>query len=147
MRRKFDCEIGLSDHTLGVGVAVASIALGATIIEKHFTLSREDGGVDSDFSMEPDEMKNLVDETKRAWQSYGTIRYGATKSEEKSLKYRRSLYITNDMSEGEVFTTKNLRAIRPGYGLETKHLENILGLKVNKDVIKGTPMNWDLVKK
>ncbi len=147
MRKIFNCEIGLSDHTLGIGVAVASVALGATVIEKHLTLSREDGGVDSDFSMEPNEMRDLVNETERAWRSYGTIRYGATKAEEKSLKYRRSLYITNDMKEGEVLTIKNLRAIRPGYGLETKYLEKLLGQKVTKDVIKGTPMNWSLVKK
>ena len=147
MRKIFNCEIGLSDHTLGIGVAVASVALGASVIEKHFTLSRQDGGVDSDFSMEPNEMRNLVDETARAWQSYGTIIYGATKAEEKSLKYRRSLYIANDMKEGEIFTIKNLRAVRPGYGLETKHLEKLLGQKITKDATKGTPMNWNLVKK
>jgi pseudaminic acid synthase len=147
MRKIFNCEIGLSDHTLGIGVAVASVALGASVIEKHFTLSRQDGGVDSDFSMEPNEMRNLVDETARAWQSYGTIIYGATKAEEKSLKYRRSLYIANDMKEGEIFTIKNLRAVRPGYGLETKHLEKLLGQKITKDATKGTPMNWNLVIK
>lgn len=147
MRKIFNCEIGLSDHTLGIGVAVASVALGATVIEKHFTLSRQDGGVDSHFSMEPDEMRNLVNETMRAWQSYGTVSYGATKAEKNSLKYRRSLYITNDMKKSDVFTTKNLRAIRPGYGLETKYLEKILGQRITKDTPKGTPMNWSLVKK
>jgi N-acetylneuraminate synthase len=146
MRKIFNCEIGLSDHTMGIGVSVASVALGVTIIEKHFTLSRQDGGVDSNFSMEPNEMNNLVIETERAWRSYGVIKYGITKSEEKSIKYRRSLYVTQDMKAGEVLTTKNLRAIRPGYGLKTKYLEILLGKTVIKDVKKGTPMNWNLVK-
>lgn len=147
MRKLFNCEVGLSDHTMGIGVAVASVSLGASVIEKHFTISREDGGVDSDFSMEPDEMRQLVVETERAWSAYGTVGYGATKSEEKSVKYRRSLYITNNVKAGEVLTPENLRAIRPGYGLETKYLSDLLGCKVIKDVCIGTPMSWDLIKK
>jgi pseudaminic acid synthase len=147
LRRLFNCEIGLSDHTMGIGVSIASVAMGASIIEKHMTLSRKEGGVDSDFSMEPHEMNNLVIVTERVWRSYGTVSYGATEAEKKSLKYRRSLYITHDMKAGEVLSAKNLRAIRPGYGLETKYLNELLGQKVNRDLIRGTPMNWDFVKK
>lgn len=145
MRDLFDCEVGLSDHTLGIGAAVASVALGATFIEKHFTLSRAEGGVDATFSLEPEEMKMLVEETKRAWQALGKITYGTTKKEKKSLKFRRSLYVAEDMKTGDKFTPQNLRIIRPGYGLEPKYYELILGKKIRKDVKKGTPLSWDLV--
>ena len=147
MRKLYDCEVGLSDHTLGIGVSVASVVLGATIIEKHLTLKRKDGGVDSIFSMEPNEMKYLVDETKRAWQAFGSIKFGPTKSEEKSLKYRRSLYISKEIKKGEALTSQNIKAIRPGYGMETKYLEDLLGRKVNKDLSAGTPMSWDFLEK
>jgi pseudaminic acid synthase len=147
MRKLFDCEVGLSDHTKGIGVSVASVLMGASVIEKHLTLNRLDGGVDSDFSMEPDEMTNLVTETDRAWRAYGDVSYGATKSEKKSLKYRRSLYIVENIKAGEVLSKKNLKAIRPGYGLKTKYLEELLGQTITKDVSVGTPMNWDIVKK
>ncbi|OEF98930.1 pseudaminic acid synthase [Vulcanibacillus modesticaldus] len=145
MKKLFDCQIGLSDHTLGIGVAIASVALGATIIEKHFTLSREDGGVDSAFSIEPKEMKALVIESKRAWQALGKVSYGVTEKERDSMKYRRSLYITQNMKAGEVLTKENVRSIRPGYGLEPKFYEVILGKKVKKDVEKGTPLSWELI--
>lgn len=145
MRELFGCVVGLSDHTMGVGVSVASVALGAAVIEKHFTTSRSDGGVDSSFSMEPDEMANLVVETKRAWESLGGISYGPTKAEESSLKYRRSLYITEDMKAGDRITEDNLRAIRPGLGIAPKHIESVLGLSVKKDLIKGTAFTWDLI--
>lgn len=145
MRELFGCEVGLSDHTLGIGVAVASVALGATVIEKHFTSSRADGGVDSAFSMEPDEMKHLVIETKRAWQALGGVRYGATKLEKESLAFRRSLYITRDMNAGEVLSVDNVRAIRPGYGLPPKYLDILLGRKVKCDVRKGTPLSWNIL--
>lgn len=145
MRNLFNCEVGLSDHSLGLGVAVASVALGAIVIEKHFTLSRTDGGVDSVFSMEPDEMTALVLETERAWESLGEIKYGPTKEEKKSLLFRRSLYIAEDMIAGEIFTEKNLRIIRPGFGLPPKYYDIIIGRKVTKDVNKGTPISWDLV--
>jgi pseudaminic acid synthase len=145
MRELFDCEVGLSDHTMGIGVSVASVALGATVIEKHFTLSRADGGVDSTFSMEPDEMTQLVIETKRAWQALGNISYGPTEKEIKSLVYRRSLYITKDLKAGEQLTHENLRAIRPGLGLPPKYLCLLLGKPVNKNIKKGTAMSWDLV--
>lgn len=145
MRELFDCQVGLSDHTMGVGVAVASVALGATVIEKHFTLRRADGGVDSAFSMEPEELKALVVETKRAWQSLGKINYGATKKEQASMQYRRSIYIAQDMKAGDMFTKENLRVIRPGLGLPPKYYERLLGKQVRVDVKKGTPVSWDLL--
>lgn len=145
MRDLFNCQIGLSDHTSGTGVAVASVALGATFIEKHFTLSRAEGGVDAAFSMEPEEMKSLVVETKRAWEALGKIHYGPTKNEENSLKFRRSLYVAEDMKAGDIFTEKNLRVVRPGYGLAPRYYEVILGRKVNRDVEKGTAVSWDML--
>lgn len=145
MRSLFGCEVGISDHTLGIGVAVASVALGATVIEKHFTLSRSDGGVDAAFSLEPGEMSALVEESRRAWEALGAICYGVTEKEKASLKFRRSLYIAKDMLEGEVFTPENLRAIRPGFGLLPKYFERFLGKKVTRAVKKGTPLNWDLI--
>ena len=145
MQKLFDCPVGLSDHTMGIGVAVASIALGACMIEKHFTLSRADGGVDSAFSTEPEEMRQLVIETERAWQAMGRISYSPGEQESKSLKFRRSLYIARDMAAGEVLTPDNLRIIRPGYGLEPKYYDVLLGKRINRDVKKGTPLNWDLI--
>lgn len=145
LRELFGTEVGLSDHTMGVGVSVASVALGATVVEKHFTLARADGGVDSAFSMEPAEMASLVVETERAWQALGTVSYGATAAEEKSKVFRRSLYIAEDMKAGEVFTPANLRAIRPGFGLPPKFIELVMGKTVKHDVKKGTPLSWDLL--
>lgn len=145
MRELFGCEVGLSDHTMGLGVSVASVALGATVIEKHFTLNRADGGVDSAFSMEPDEMAQLVIETERAWQALGHVSYGPTEAEKKSLQYRRSLYIVQDMEAGEELTGVNLRRIRPGQGLLPKYYELLLGRKVRQSIKKGTPVTWDLV--
>jgi N-acetylneuraminate synthase len=115
------------------------------VIEKHFTLNRADGGVDSTFSMEPAEMSQLVIETERAWQSLGKVSYGATEKEKKSLVFRRSLYIVKDMQAGEVLTTENLRAIRPGLGLPPKYFATLLGKKLSQDVKRGTPMSWDLI--
>ncbi len=145
MRDLFQCEIGLSDHTLGIGVSVASVAMGATVIEKHFTLSRSDGGVDSTFSMEPAEMSALVIETERAWQSLGEIKYGPTEKEISSLQFRRSLYIVEDMDKGDLITEKNVRSIRPGGGLEPKYFDIVLGRKVNRKVEKGTGLSWELI--
>ena len=144
LRELFGCEVGLSDHTMGVGVAVASVALGATVIEKHFTLSRAEGGVDSAFSMEPAEMAQLVVETERAWRALGRVAYGATGAEQKSLQFRRSLYVVKDMKEGDVLSRENVRAIRPGLGLPPKHLDAVLGRRVKHDVPRGTPLSWDL---
>jgi pseudaminic acid synthase len=145
MRELFDCEVGLSDHTMGIGVSVASVGLGATVIEKHFTLNRADGGVDSTFSMEPSEMSQLVVETERAWQSLGSVSYGPIEAEKKSIAYRRSLYIVKDMKAGDVLTLMNVRAIRPGLGLPTKYLDILLGKKINQDIAIGTPLSWKLV--
>lgn len=145
MRELFGCEVGLSDHTLGIGVSVASVALGATVIEKHFTLNRDDGGVDSMFSMEPAEMSQLVVETERAWQSLGQVSYGVTEAEKKSIQFRRSLYIVQDLQAGDVLTRENVRAIRPGLGLPTKYLEQVLGKTVKQDVLRGTALGWGLI--
>jgi N-acetylneuraminate synthase len=145
MRDLFGCEVGLSDHTLGFGAAVASVALGATVIEKHFTLNRVDGGVDSAFSLEPKEMKSLVEETKRAWQSLGQVTYGPMEAEKKSMIFRRSLYITKDLKSGDVLTRENVSSIRPGHGLAPKYLDVVLGRKVIRDISLGTPLNWDLM--
>lgn len=147
MRDLFQCQVGLSDHTLGIGVAVASVALGATVIEKHFTLSRAEGGVDAAFSLEPHEMKLLVEETERAWQALGTISYGVTENEQKSLRFRRSIYVTRDIKAGEKLTKENIRVIRPGFGLAPKYYGMVLGSIVNQDVSKGTPLTWDLLVK
>jgi pseudaminic acid synthase len=145
MRELFDCEVGLSDHTLGLGVSVASVALGASVIEKHFTLNRADGGVDSTFSMEPAEMAQLVVESERAWQALGQVSYGATEAEKKSIVFRRSLYVVKDLQNGDVLTKENLRVIRPGFGLPPKFYEMILGKRVSRNIAKGTPMSWDLI--
>lgn len=146
MREMFGCEIGLSDHTMGVGVAVAAVAHGATVIEKHFTLSRADGGVDSAFSMEPAEMAQLVAETKRAWQSLGHVSYGPTEAELSSLQYRRSLYVVQNLKAGAVLTRHNVRAIRPGLGLPPKYFEVVLGRVLNQDVVRGTALDWGLIR-
>ena len=146
LRELFDCQVGLSDHTMGVGVSVASVVLGATVIEKHFTLARADGGVDSTFSLEPEELRQLVIETERAWQSIGVVKYGATQAEQKSLQFRRSLYFTTSVKAGEVLTSENVRAIRPGFGLPPEHLHEVLGMTVREDVDRGTPVNWKLLR-
>jgi N-acetylneuraminate synthase len=145
LRDLFGCEVGLSDHTMGIGVSVGSVVLGATVIEKHFTLNRGDGGVDSAFSMEPTEMAQLVIETERAWQSLGRISYGPTEGEKKSLVFRRSIYVTQDMKAGELLTPDNLRCIRPGMGLPPKYFNILLGRRVNQDVKKGTPFEFELI--
>ncbi len=145
MRELFACEVGLSDHTMGVGVSVASVALGASVIEKHFTLSRADGGVDSALSLEPHEMRALVDETDRAWRSLGAVSYGPTDAELKSLKYRRGLRVVADLAAGDVLTPANVRAIRPGGPLKTGSLDLVLGRKVKVAVKRGTALSWDLI--
>jgi N-acetylneuraminate synthase len=145
MRELFGCHIGLSDHTLGIGAAIASVALGAVAIEKHFTLARSDGGVDADFSLEPEELRRLVEESARAWQATGCVHYGLTEDEKGSRIFRRSLYIATDMRAGDVFTPSNLRAVRPGLGLPPKFIDMILGKRISRDAGKGTPLSWDLV--
>lgn len=145
MREMFGCEVGLSDHTMGVGVAVASVALGATVIEKHFTLDRADGGVDSAFSMEPHEMSQLVRETQSAWLALGRVSYGPTAAESKSLQFRRSLYIVKDIKAGDILTKENVRAIRPGLGLPPKYLDMVLGKAAKYDIARGTALQWGLI--
>lgn len=130
---------------MGVGVSVASVALGATVIEKHFTLNRADGGVDSTFSMEPAEMAQLVVETERAWQALGQVSYGATEPEKTSIAHRRSLYVVKELKAGDVLTEYNVRAIRPGLGLPTKYLPQVLGKAVKQDVTRGTALAWELI--
>lgn len=145
LRDLFQCAVGLSDHTMGVGAAVASVALGACVIEKHFTLRRADGGVDSAFSLEPDELRSLVVESERAWRALGQVSYGPTDAERKSLQFRRSLYVGQDMKAGEVFTPDSLRRIRPGAGLAPKYYDLLLGRAVRHDVARGTPVSWDIL--
>lgn len=144
LREAFGTEVGLSDHTMGAGVAVASVALGAVVVEKHFTLSRADGGVDSTFSLEPAEMAALVVETQRAWESLGRVSYGPTPAEQKSLQFRRSLYVVEDIPAGAKLTAQNVRAIRPGSGLSPKYMTQVIGRAVARDVKRGTPVSWDL---
>jgi pseudaminic acid synthase len=143
MRDTFGCEVGLSDHTMGCGVAVAAVAFGAVVIEKHFTLRRADGGVDSTFSLEPAEFKMLRIETERAWQSLGSVVYGGTSDEAKSRVFRRSLYISCDVREGDRLTPENLRAVRPGLGLPPRFADVIMGKRVNRDLPAGTPLSWE----
>lgn len=143
LRKLFNCEVGISDHTFGIGVSVAAITLGASVIEKHFTLSRAEGGVDSKFSMEPNEFRQLVEEANRAWESIGEIKYGPTKSEEKSLIFRRSIYVAEDIRKGEKFSNKNLRIVRPGMGAPPHLLKTFLGKTANKNYRKGTPFNFE----
>ena len=144
MRNMFDCEVGLSDHTCGIGVAVAAVVHGASVIEKHFTLSKVAGGVDSEFSIEPREMKALVIETERAWESIGQVKYGPSESEKTTFRHRQSLYIAEDMKKGDVLNKKNLRIIRPGLGLPPKYYDVVLGRKIKKNVKKGEPLKWEL---
>jgi pseudaminic acid synthase len=138
-----DCVIGLSDHTMGIGASVGAVALGARVIEKHFTLRRADGGVDSAFSLEPEELKALVVETERAFLAMGGIQLDTQKSEEKSRQFKRSIYVAKDIKQGEFFTIENTRVIRPGDGLEPKFYENTLGKVAKKDLAKGTPLKWE----
>lgn len=146
MKELFHCRVGLSDHTLGIGAAVASIALGGTVIEKHFTLSRAEGGVDSAFSLEPDEMALLVRECNTAWQALGHISYEVAEQEKKSLQFRRSLYIVEDLKKGDILTEKNVRSIRPGLGLSPKYYDIVLGKRVKCDVKRGTGLSWDVIE-
>ena len=145
MRSRYGCEIGISDHTMGIGVSVAAVALGATVIEKHFTLQRSDGGVDSAFSMEPQEMAQLVIETERAWQSMGKVQHGPTEKEKASLVFRRSLYVVADVKAGEKLTSENVRAIRPGNGIAPKFYDEVIGKTAKRDIARGTPLSQDLI--
>jgi pseudaminic acid synthase len=145
LQQLFNCVVGLSDHTMGIGASVAAVALGARVIEKHFTLRRADGGVDSTFSLEPEEMKALVVESERAFLALGQIQYGIQNAEEKSRAFKRSIYISKDMKSGDTITLDNVRIIRPGLGLESRYLDLIIGRKLRKDVTAGTPLTWEII--
>ena len=141
----FDVPVGLSDHTMGVGASVAAVALGASVIEKHFTLRRADGGVDSTFSLEPQELKLLVEESERAFLALGDIQYGVQKAENKSRQFKRSIYVAQDLQAGDLFTKENLRVIRPNNGLEPKYLDQVLGKTAKTAIKAGTPLTWELL--
>lgn len=145
LKELFQCEVGLSDHTPGVGAAVAAVAYGASVVEKHFTLRRADGGVDSAFSLEPSELRQLVVETERAWRSLGRISYGPTAAEKSSIQFRRSIYVVRPIAAGEEFTRENLRIIRPGFGMPPAALEQVLGRTATRDLARGTALQWSLL--
>jgi N-acetylneuraminate synthase len=145
IRDAFDVVVGLSDHTKGIGAAVAAVALGACLIEKHVTLARADGGVDSDFSLEPHELKALAEETDTAWQALGEVRLDPTAGEAESRRLRRSLYVVADVRAGDVVTEENVRSIRPAGGLEPVQLDVVLGRTFRADAARGTALTWDLV--
>ena len=146
MMNLFNCDIGLSDHTLGIGTSIAAVSHGACLIEKHFTLDRKEGGVDSQFSLEPNEFKLLVEETERAWNSLGNVYYGPTADENNASKKRRSIYISKDLKKGEVLSNINLKIIRPGLGLRPNLIDTVLGRKISRDVMRGTALTWDLIE-
>lgn len=140
LRQLFNCEIGLSDHTMGIGVPCAAVTLGATVVEKHFCLDRNEGGVDSAFSLEPAELKSLVIETERAWQSIGKVQYGIQETEKKSLLFKRSIYVVKNIEAGEIFTKESIRIIRPGDGMHPRYYETIQGKVANISYKAGTPL-------
>jgi len=146
LEQLFGYPVGLSDHTIGIGTSVAAVGLGASVIEKHFTLNRDDGGVDSAFSLTPDEMTLLVRETRQAWQSIGAVQYGPSKQEKASLQFRRSIYACADIRAGEPLTRENIRIIRPGFGLPPKYYDLLLGMRAASAISRGTPLKWDLLK-
>ncbi len=146
LSRLFDnIQVGISDHTMGIGVSIAAVAMGATVIEKHFTLSRADGGVDSVFSLEPEELEQLCIETEKASLSMGRIKYGVLESETKNISFKRSIYVIKTILKGETIQPKHLKIIRPGFGLEPKYYNNILGKEVKTDIVAGTPLTWNLL--
>lgn len=147
LARRFEVPVGLSDHTMDIAVPVAAVALGACIIEKHFTLSRSLKGPDSAFSLEPAEFKAMVEAVRVAEKALGEIHFGLTDSERSSRVFRRSLFVVRDVRQGEAFSNENVRSIRPGHGLHTRHFEQIVGKRASRDIERGTPLNWDLVAK
>lgn len=142
LRETFDCIVGVSDHSLGSEVAIAAVAMGAKVIEKHFTLSRAEGGADSAFSMEPDEFRNMVQSIRNVEKAIGKVTYNLSDRQLKSKERSRSLYVVEDIKKGELITERNVKSIRPGYGLHTKYYEEVLGRKANQDIRKGTALNW-----
>ena len=145
MQKNFNCHVGLSDHTLGIGAAIASVALGARVIEKHVTLKRSDGGVDSAFSLEPEELAELVSQSATAQQSIGQVSFGPTEAELSSLRFRRSIYVVKPVKKGETVSRDNIRVIRPGGGLAPKHIDKVLGKTFSDDYEQGTPFSWDML--
>ncbi|WP_027187362.1 pseudaminic acid synthase [Desulfovibrio cuneatus] len=145
MSQLFDCPVGLSDHTTGSAVAVASVALGACLIEKHFTLSRADGGPDDSFSMQPEEFKQMVQDVRTAEKALGKVNYTRTAKEQQSVVFRRSLFVVKDMQAGEIFTEENVRSIRPGHGLHTRYFHDVLGKKCTCAIAMGTPLSWNML--
>jgi pseudaminic acid synthase len=143
LRDAFGCQVGLSDHTAGIGASVAAVALGASVIEKHFVLDRNAGGVDAAFSLEPQELTLLISETKMAWQAMGEVRYGGTAAEDMSKQYRRSIYVCRDIGAGETFSADNLKIVRPAFGLAPKHWDNVLGKVAKQDLPLGTALGWE----
>ena len=137
LKQLFDCKVGLSDHTLGIGVAIASVALGATVVEKHFCLSRAEGGVDSAFSMEPQEMKMLTEEVNRAYLALGKVSYGVLDAEKNSRIFKRSIYVSKDIKAGEIFTKDNIKVVRPGDGLHPRYYESLLGGVAKENIKRG----------
>lgn len=140
MVEKFGCKVGLSDHTMGIVVPVAAVALGATVVEKHFTLNRADGGADSGFSLEPDEFKAMAEAIRITESALGSISYGGTEGEQKGKSFRRSLFVVKDMKSGEIFSEDNVRSIRPGYGLPPKYIDEVCGKVAACDILRGTPL-------
>lgn len=145
MRKAFDISVGLSDHSLGNCISVAASAKGACVIEKHMTLRRSDGGPDAAFSMEPEEFKEMVDNIRTVEKALGIVTYDLTKKQSNERQHSRSLFIVKDIKAGEVFTNDNIRSIRPGFGIETKYIKDIIGKKAKQDIKKGTPMSWNLI--
>jgi pseudaminic acid synthase len=145
LQKLFNCIVGLSDHTMGIGASVASVALGARVIEKHFTLNRADGGVDSTFSLEPSELKSLVIESERAFLALGDVQYGIQETETKSSLFKRSIYVSKNIRAGEMLTKDHLKIIRPGLGLSPRYFDLVIGRQVKKDVSAGTPLSFDLI--
>ena len=147
LRKRFKINVGLSDHTEGIGVAVASVAFGSVLIEKHFTLNKNDGGLDDSFSINPQELRNLVIETKRAWKSKGRVYYGISKSEKASLIFKRSIYVSKDIKKNELITKHNIKVIRPNLGLHPKYYDYVIGKRVKKKLLKASPLKLkDIVK-
>jgi pseudaminic acid synthase len=145
LSRAFDVPVGLSDHTLGTPVPVAAVALGASIIEKHLTLARADGGPDSAFSLEPDEFRQMVDAVRTAERALGSVHYGASPDEAASRAFRRSLFVVKDVSAGEAFTPDNVRSIRPGHGMHPRHFDEVLQCRAAQDIARGTPLAWPMI--
>jgi N-acetylneuraminate synthase len=147
MRDRFRVNVGISDHTLSIGVSIAAVALGAVMIEKHLTVSRLEGGVDAAFSLEPREMKSLVEEAGKSWQALGQVHYGPVDEEKPSLRFRRSIYTSRDINKGQTFTPENIKVIRPGLGMHPRYYEETLGKKAVCNIKKGMPLNHDLISK